>query len=225
MKNHSETKRKINNENIFDINRLGLTDSLETGKSLTVGFDYKKEFLSEANNYFELKLASIFRDEKENFLPKNTTLNKKQSNIFGSITNGFSDKFKLNYKFAVDPDLNEIQYNDINATFSFDKFETSFNFIKETDEMGDQNLIDNVTSYIFNDSNSINFNTRRNRKLNLTEYYDLVYEYKNDCLIAGIKYKKTYYEDRDLKPTEDLLFTITLFPLTTYETRVNEELY
>ena len=32
-----------------------------------------------------------------------------------------------------------------------------------------------------------------------------------------IKYKKSYYEDRDLKPTENLLFTITLFPLTTYE--------
>ena len=66
-------------------------------------------------------------------------------------------------------------------------------------------------------SNSLKFNTRRNRKLNLTEYYDLVYEYKNDCLTAGIKYKKTYYEDRDLKPIENLLFTISLFPLTTYE--------
>jgi LPS-assembly protein len=44
-----------------------------------------------------------------------------------------------------------------------------------------------------------------------------VYEYKNDCLTAGIKYKKTYYSDGDLKPTENLLFTVTLFPLTTYE--------
>ena len=26
-------------------------------------------------------------------------------------------------------------------------------------------------------------------KIDLTEYYDLIYEYKNDCLIAGIKYK------------------------------------
>ena len=34
---------------------------------------------------------------------------------------------------------------------------------------------------------------------------------------AGVKYKKTYYEDRELKPKEDLLFTITLIPLTTYE--------
>ena len=67
------------------------------------------------------------------------------------------------------------------------------------------------------EKNSFIFQTRRNRKLSLTEYYDLVYEYKNDCLTAGIKYKKSYYADNDLKPTENLLFTISLFPLTSYE--------
>ena len=94
--------------------------------------------------------------------------------------------------------------------------------MKETDEMGDQNFLKNTTSYKIDDNNFIKFNTRRNRKLNLTEFYDLVYEYKNDCLIAGLKYKKTYYEDRDLKPSEDLLFTITLFPLTTYEQKIDQ---
>ena len=48
-------------------------------------------------------------------------------------------------------------------------------------------------------------------EINLTEYYDLVYEYKNDCLTAGIKYKKSYYEDRDLKPTENLLLQLLYF--------------
>ena len=68
----------------------------------------------------------------------------------------------------------------------------------------------------------LNLKLDRNRKINLTEYYDLVYEYKNDCLTAGIKYKKSYYQDRDLKPNEDLFFTITLFPLTTYEYDAND---
>ena len=71
-----------------------------------------------------------------------------------------------------------------------------------------------------NNANSLSFKTRRNRKLNLTEYYDLVYEYKNDCLTAGIKFKKTFYEDRELLPSEDLFFSITLIPLTTYEKKV-----
>ena len=83
-------------------------------------------------------------------------------------------------------------------------------------------MISNTISYNIDNKNYLKFGTRRNRKLNLTEYYDLVYEYKNDCLTAGVKYNKTYYSDGDLKPTENLLFTITLFPLTTYEYAANE---
>ena len=48
--------------------------------------------------------------------------------------------------------------------------------------MGDGNVLENEITYKLNEDNFISFNTRRNRKLNLTEYYDLVYEYKNDCL-------------------------------------------
>ena len=91
--------------------------------------------------------------------------------------------------------------------------------------MGSTNFIENETTFNFNENNYLTFNTRRNRKINLTEYYDLVYEYKNDCLTAGIKYKKTYYEDREVKPTEDLFFTVTLFPITQYEQKVDQALY
>ena len=76
--------------------------------------------------------------------------------------------------------------------------------------------------YNYDDQNYFTFKTRRNRKINLTEYYDLVYEYKNDCLTAGIKYNKTYYSDGDLKPSENLLFTITIVPLTSYEYKVDQ---
>ena len=48
------------------------------------------------------------------------------------------------------------------------------------------------------------------------------YKYKNDCLISVINYKKTYYEDIDLKPAENLMFTITLFPLTTFEQKTDD---
>ena len=80
----------------------------------------------------------------------------------------------------------------------------------------------NNTTLKFNDANFLTFNTRRNKKIDLTEYYNLIYEYKNDCLIAGIKYKKSYYEDRDLKPSENLLFSITLSPLTSFEQKVDQ---
>ena len=210
MKNHAEAKRKINNENIFDINRLGLTDSLETGKSLTIGLDYRREKIENINKYFKFKLATVFREKEQSFIPTSTTLNKKSSNLFGSLSNNFSDSFNIGYNFSVDNNLNTFEYNEINSTISLNNLITEFSFIEEGGPIGSANTFENKTKYYFDENNSISFKTRRNRKINLTEYYDLVYEYQNDCLTAGIKYKKTYYEDRDLKPTENLLFLITL---------------
>ena len=88
--------------------------------------------------------------------------------------------------------------------------------------MGDDSIFENKIIYNLDDSNNLKFNTRRNRKLNLTEYYNLVYEYNNDCLTAGIKYNKTFYEDRDLKPSENLFFTITLIPLGEHEQKIEK---
>jgi LPS-assembly protein len=217
MKNYASSNNKIDVGNIFAINRLGLSDTYEAGKSLTLGIDYKKENLNEINEYFTIKLAAALRDKEENFIPTKSTLNRKTSNLFGSITRNMSNNVEFNYNFAIDNDFNKFEYNDFNATFSVNNLITKFNFIEENGEMGDTNSLESKFSYQFNNENILSFNTRRNRKLNLTEYYDLVYEYKNDCLTAGVKYKKTYYQDRDLKPTENLLFTVTLFPLTVYE--------
>ena len=104
---------------------------------------------------------------------------------------------------------------------NINKLVSNFNFIEENGKMGDANALENTTTLNLDESNFLTFKTRRNRKINLTEYYDLVYEYKNDCLVAGVKFRKTYYEDRELKPKEDLLFTLTLVPLTTYEHRAD----
>ena len=225
MKNYSNVTREINVNNIFNINRLAMEDTLETGESLTVGLGYKMEDMTDLNKYFKFDVATVFRNEEVNEISKATTLNKKTSNIFGSLTNRFSDFWTIEYDFAVRNNLNNIEYNSINSTFSLNNFATTFNFVEKNGLMGSANTIENTTTYQFDENNHLSFKSRRNRKLNLTEFYDLVYEYKNDCLIAGIKYRKTYYEDRELKPTEDLLFTITFYPLTTYEQDIDDNLY
>jgi LPS-assembly protein len=46
----------------------------------------------------------------------------------------------------------------------------------------------------------------------MKEFYNLIYQYENDCLVAAIEYNKDYYSDRDLKPTEELFLSITIVP-------------
>ena len=228
--------RTVNVDNIFSINRLGLTEAYEKGKSLTLGLNYRKDKylnnisdesdnLEEVEKYFEIKLAGVLRDVEEDKISSSSTLNRKASNLFGSITNKMSEKVQIDYNFAIDNDLTTFENNSVNLKFSLNNIITEFNFNESNGEMGDSNVVSNKTLYKINENNYFTFETRRNRKISLTEYYDLVYEYKNDCLTAGVKYRKTYYSDRDAKPSEDLLLTLTLFPLVTLEQNVEQDFY
>ncbi|MDB3971604.1 organic solvent tolerance protein [Candidatus Pelagibacter sp.] len=222
MKNNSKESRRIDVSNIFSSNRLSLSDSYESGESITLGLNFKKEKVSTDNKidkiekYIDFKLASVFRLDEENNIPTNSTLNKKNSNIFGQFNFKPIKNISLGYNFSLANDLNKFEYNSLITTMNFGNFITKFDFLEERGVVGSANIIQNTTKYDFDDQNSISFNTRRNRKLNLTEYYDLIYEYRNDCLVAGIKYKKNYYNDADIKPQEELFFSITIVPLGTF---------
>ena len=222
MKDYSSNDRSINVDGIFDINRLAIDDSFEEGKSLTLGLDFKKANISDINKYFEAKIATVYRDKKESFIPTTSGINDKDLNIFGKISNNYLDNLQLSYDFILDNDLNTLMYNSLNATINYKSFKTTFNFVDQNDPFGDTRSLENTATLKLDDQNYLSFNTRRNRKIDLTEYYNFIYEYKNDCLVAGIKYNKTYYEDRDLKPSENLLFSITLSPLTSFEQKIDQ---
>ena len=255
MKNHSGTKRRVNIGNVFSSTRLGLGDSFETGESITLGIDFKKEKVNqvskvveiggvaidyqnltnseiekklkgvsdfkkekvtEIEEYFDFKLATVFRFNKEKDIPIKSTINEKTSNIFGSVNYKPIKNITLGYEFSLTNDFNTFEYNNIGLEFKYDNFLTNLSFTEEAGILGNSNVIDSTTEFIFKDYHNFEFSTRRNREINLTEYYDLVYEYKNDCLIAGIKYRKDYYQDADIVPKEQLFFSITIVPFYTF---------
>jgi len=88
--------------------------------------------------------------------------------------------------------------------------------LEENNELGSESYLTNDIRYAFDESNKLEFKTRRNKKTNLTEFYNLIYEYKNDCLVAAVEYNKNYYSDRDVKPNEELFFSLTIVPFSTF---------
>ena len=217
MKSYNNENRLINNDNLFNIDRLGLIDTLESGQNITIGLDYKKEKINDINRYFELKLGKVLRAKSNDSIPSNSTLNKKNSNYFGKITNNLNENIDLSYEFSINHDLDKVEYNSIGTTIGKNNFVTTFNYIEENGQIGSSNILENITTFNLNEQNFFSFRTRENREIDLTEYYDLIYEYRNDCLVAGVKYNKTYYQDRDLEPTEDFMLSIKLIPLTAVE--------
>ena len=215
-------KKKVNQvSKVVEIDSVridyeNLTDN-EIEKKLKGASDFKKEIVEEIEEYFDFKLATVFRFNKEENIPIKSTLNEKSSNVFGIVNYKPIKDLKLTYEFSLTNDFNTIEYNSIAAKYNSYHFSTEFNFLEETGIVGDHNSIFNETKLIdFKDYHNLSFSTRRNRKLNLTEYYDILYEYKNDCLTAGIKYRKDYYTDSDIIPKEELFFSLTIVPFYTF---------
>ena len=225
MKNHSNGGSLITTDNAFSINRLGLSESYESGKTITLGLDYKSESKFDNEKFFEVKLAGILRDTPEYKIPQSSSAQGTTSNLFGSIENTFSKYLTVDYNFSLDNNFNTFEYNQLETTLTVNNFVTEFRFSEQNGKIGDSNILENTTTLNLDGNNSLAFKTRRNRKISLTEYYDFIYEYETDCLTAGIKYRKSYYTDRDLTPKEDLFFTITLFPLTTLDQEIDKNLY
>jgi LPS-assembly protein len=222
MKNHINSGRTININSIYNIDRLGMGDSFESGESITYGIQYKKDKIIDTQNikeierYLDFRLAAVIRNKEEKNISQASTLGKKNSNIFGGIKYNLSKHLSFDYYFSAKKDLSKFEYNSLDTTINFNNFSTNFLFEERQGVIGSTNVLENTTKYKFNESNSLQFKTRRNKEINLTEYYDLIYEYKNDCLTAGIKYKKKYYKDNDIIPTEELFFSITIIPFATF---------
>ncbi len=211
--NISDLDRQLNITNLFSNNRLGLSDSLEGGQSITLGFDYNISD-QEDNTFFSSSLGQVYKDTNDDKLPLSSTMNNKRSDIVGQIEFSPFENFQINYDFSADNDLDTMNYNFLETKFSVNNFITSFEFLEENNDVGSKSYFQKDIKYKLSQKGSLSYNTRRNRKTDLTEYYNLIYEYKNDCLVAAIEYNKNYYEDRDIKPNEEIFFSITLTPLT-----------
>ena len=210
-KNKKDELRIVGYENIFDLNRLGVSDTLEGGESLTYGMSY---FLNNKSDreIFSAKIANVFRLEEDNHIPISSSLGQKTSNIVSSFNINPLNNFKINYQHSLDENLDDTNYQLLSSEIRVNNFLTSFEYLNESLNSANNSYLYNKTSYSFDKNNSISFETRENKKDKITEYYNLIYQYQNDCLIAAIEYNKENYNFQDLKPEEKLFFKLTIIP-------------
>ena len=213
MKDLSEEEgNRLDVNNIFNINRLAANETLEGGTSLTFGGDFSISDQNKTKEIFGIKLANSVRLEKSDDLPKNNQLGEKNSNFFGEISFSPNEIISTKYNASTKNNLGDINYENFITEISINNFVTTFDYLNENNSVDKKSYLTNTTKLNLNNSSSIQFSTRENKSSNLTEYYNLMYEYKNDCLAASIEYNKDYYTDRDIKPEENLFFKLTIIP-------------
>ena len=210
-KNLKGLDRRIDFSNVFSLNRLGESDALEGGESVTLGIEYSENDANK-DELLSIGLASIIRNKKNDDLPTKSTLGQKNSDIFGEISFRPTKHINFEYDFSIDNNFDRANYNLLRAGLNINNFITSFEFLEEDNFIGNKSYITNNTKYMFDNNNSLSFSGTKNLDKGISEYYNLIYEYQNDCLSAAVEYNKTFYSDGDLKPQNNIFFMIKILP-------------
>ncbi len=198
----------LNPANAFNINRINNTSNYETGLSASLGFDYE---VKKNNQKFDFSIAQIVNEKENKKMPSKSSLDEKLSDLVFASNYKVNDKFEIKYNGAIDQNYNDINYSDIGAQINLNPIKVDFNYLEENKHIGDQKYFKTKLSY--GDDNAVlSFQTKRNLITNSSEFYDLSYEYLNDCLRAGLVFRREFYRDSEIEPEDSLMFKITLIP-------------
>jgi len=201
---------------------LNKTSVIEDGLSAILGIDYKVNEKSEDGGdveKFAMSLGQVFNYEKNNDMPAKSSLDQKMSDVVGEINYNFSEIGKIDYKFSLDHNLNELNYNNIFTELNFGKIKFNLDYLEQQNHIGEEHYASSGITLNFNDHNELSFSTKKNFKTDSTELYDLSYQYGIDCLKAGLFYRREFYRDvDDLEPKNTLMFAITFVPFANVKT-------
>ena len=200
---------KLNSLNLFTLNRINNTNNFEGGLSSTLGFDYE---LDKNDKKFKLSLGQVINAKENKNMPTSSSLDEKLSDVIGSSTLTLNKKFDLDYSFSVDQNYKELNYNEVGANLNLDLFKFNIDYLQEKKHIGVQEYVKAGINYSNNENSTFKFETKKNLITNSSEFYDLSYEYMNDCLKAGLVYRREFYNDSELESENSLMFKITLVP-------------
>ena len=199
------------NKNIFSLDRINSSTSLEGGASITYGFDYIKSFKNDNNLNFSI--GQIINEKKtDKNKPDTSSLDKRFSDIVGDL-NFEKNNFQFNYKYSLDQNFKEMNYNEIESKYSLGMINFNVSYLKEEQISDPKEYVKSSIEIKKGGNGLLSLSNKRNIITNSSEFYDLSYEYINDCLRAGLVYRREFYNDSELEAENSLLFKITLSPL------------
>ena len=220
MRKHIEDDTRLNSLNLFDLHRIDGNHNFENGLSTTLGFDYEINNINDEQ--FKLSLGQVINNKENKHMPSTSSLDEKLSDVVGMTSFEVKGNSKLNYKldyqFKIDQHYQVLNYNDLGSTFDFESFKVEVNYLQEKKHIGTSDFIKTNFTFKKGDSGLLSFKNKRNLIKHSSEYYDLSYEYLNDCLRAGIVYRREFYNDSELEPENSLMFKITLTPFANINT-------
>ena len=118
---------------------------------------------------------------------------------------------QTNYGYTLSNDLNKILRNDLDISYSNTKNTWSSKYY-ETHDISNEHYIDVKYGRKFNNDFNFLVGGRKNIQNKFTENNFIELNYETDCIKIALNLAKTFYENEDLKPSNNFTLSLMLKP-------------
>ena len=181
----------LNDRDLFTLDRLNSSNNFESGVNLTVGVDYQK---NTNNNQLDFSIGQIINEKANNKMPESSSLDKRFSDIVGMMGYKNNKDFSLNYNYSIDQNYQDLNYSNLSADYFTENINFKLGYLEEEVNKVKKEYMTSSLSLKSGNSGLFSASTKRNLIRNSSEFYKLSYEYINDCLRAGLVFRREFYE-------------------------------
>ncbi|MDB4022929.1 hypothetical protein N9481_02265 [Pelagibacteraceae bacterium] len=225
MANASAQSKILHYNDVFSMDRNNSDTNNETGASVGYGVSYninKKNLENKVYLDAEASIGQVLRKSTLEEMPKNSSLQEKSSDFAGAssfIIKSKKHNSKLNlgselnlvYNYIVNKDLNAFLKNEIISTFDNEKNKFKVNYYEEA-KIGNSHYVDAEYERKFENNLNFSIGLRRNLEKDFSETNFIGTNYESDCLKIDLTLSKKFYQNEDIRPSNNLTFSIMLKP-------------
>ena len=220
MENAADQNKILSYQDVFLMDRTNSATNIETGASVGYGAEYninKKNLKNEVYLDAGFSMGQILKKSRLKEMPKNSSLQEKRSDYVGNSSFKVSSEkfnnsqFDINYNYILNKNFNAFLKNEINTSLGNDNNNLSINYYEEN-KIGKNHYVETKYQREFKDNLSFAMGLRKNLEEEFTERNFIETNYESDCLKIGLTLSKIFYQDEELKPSNNLTFSIVLKP-------------
>ena len=220
MENAAGQNKILSYQDIFSMDRTNSSTNIETGASVGYGAEYninKKNLKNEVYLDAGFSMGQVLKKSRLKEMPKNSSLQEKRSDYVGNAsfkvsTEKFnSGQFNIDYNYILNKNFNAFLKNEITTSLSNNNNNLSLSYYEEN-KVGSKHYVETKYQREFKDNLSFAMGLRKNLEEDFTERNFIETNYESDCLKIGLTLSKIFYQDEELKPSNNLTFSIVLKP-------------
>ena len=135
---------------------------------------------------FQISVGQIVTDKKNDKISPSTSLNDKLSDLVGTSNLKINDNFSLKYNFSLDNNYEDLNYNEDETALNYNNLEFNLGYLQEKKHLGNDEYLKTSLKYKTGKNQQLSIQNKRNLIRDASEYYNLSYEYYNDCYYHNV---------------------------------------